>query len=94
MTSLHKLPNRKSDLSRANGLSRVEGSDESQASSTLDARTTALVVIAIGVTIFLLQFMQALLAPMAFGILLFFVLDPAVDLLERQHIPRFLAAAI
>ena len=49
----------------------------------LDARTTALLIIALGVTIFLLQYMQALLAPLAFGLLLFYALDPAVDALER-----------
>ena len=39
-------------------------------------------IIALGVTIFLLQYMQALLAPLAFGLLLFYALDPAVDAME------------
>lgn len=59
----------------------------------IDVRTTALVVIAAGVTIFLLQYMEALLAPLAFGLLLFYALDPAVDALERLKIPRWLGAA-
>jgi predicted PurR-regulated permease PerM len=46
------------------------------------------------VTIFLLQQMQALFAPMAFGVLLFYALDPIVDFLERIKIPRWIGAAI
>ncbi len=61
--------------------------------SSLDARTVALVIIAVGVVIFLLQQMQTLFAPMAFGILLFYALDPIVDALENLKIPRWIAAA-
>jgi predicted PurR-regulated permease PerM len=59
----------------------------------LGARTTSLLIIAIGVTIFLLHYMSELLAPVAFGLLLFYALDPAVDALERLRVPRWLAAA-
>ena len=61
--------------------------------SSLDARTISLVVIAIGVAIFLLQQMQALFAPLVFGVLLFYALDPIVDALERFKVPRWIAAA-
>jgi predicted PurR-regulated permease PerM len=44
--------------------------------------------------IFLLQFMQAMLAPLAFGILLFYALDPAVDFMERRYVPRWIGAAL
>src|SRR5262245_7084013 len=50
--------------------------------ASLDARTLSLVIIATGVVIFLLQQMQALFAPLAFGVLLFYALDPIVDILE------------
>lgn len=59
----------------------------------LEPRTVALVVIAAGVVIFLLQHMQPLLAPLALGVLLFYALDPAVDAMERVRVPRFLGAA-
>jgi predicted PurR-regulated permease PerM len=59
----------------------------------LDPRTVALIVIATGVVIFLLQHMQPLLAPLAFGVLLFYALDPAVDAMERLRVPRFIGAA-
>jgi predicted PurR-regulated permease PerM len=62
--------------------------------ASLDARTVSLVIIAIGVVIFLLQQMQALFAPMAFGVLLFYALDPVVDIFERIRIPRWIGAAI
>jgi predicted PurR-regulated permease PerM len=61
---------------------------------SLDVRTVCLVVIALGVTIFLLQQMQSLFAPMAFGVLLFYALDPIVDFMERMKIPRWIAAAV
>lgn len=60
---------------------------------SLDARTVSLVVIAIGVTIFLLQQMQSLFAPLAFGVLLFYALGPVVDFMERIHVPRWIGAA-
>jgi predicted PurR-regulated permease PerM len=60
----------------------------------LDARTVSLVVIAVGVTIYLLREMQALFAPMAFCLLLFYALSPIVDRLERFHIPRWLGAGL
>ena len=60
----------------------------------LDAKTVSLLVIALGVTIFLLNYMQALLAPLAFGLLLFYALDPAVDALERRRVPRWIGAAL
>ncbi len=62
--------------------------------TSLDARTVSLVVIAIGVTVFLLQQMQSLFAPLVFGVLLFYALDPIVDLMERIKIPRWIAAAL
>jgi predicted PurR-regulated permease PerM len=62
--------------------------------TSLDVRTISLVIIAAGVTIFLLQQMEALLAPMAFGVLLFYALDPVVDFMETIKIPRWIGAAI
>ena len=86
MTSLHKLPTTKTDASITEAL-------EPSLFDGLDARTTALVMIALGVSIFLLRYMSELLAPVAFGLLLFYALDPAVDALERARVPRWLAAA-
>jgi len=86
MTSLHKLPKTKTDASTTEAL-------ESSLFDGLDARTTALLVIALGVSIFLLRYMSELLAPVAFGLLLFYALDPAVDALERVKVPRWAAAA-
>jgi predicted PurR-regulated permease PerM len=88
MSSLHKLPNPKPDSPSDAETPEVSFFDG------LDVRTTALLIIAAGVTIFLLQYMQALLAPLAFGMLMFYALDPAVDSLERRHVPRWIAAAL
>ncbi|HET9468026.1 MAG TPA: AI-2E family transporter, partial [Vicinamibacterales bacterium] len=60
----------------------------------LDARTTSLLVIALAVTIFLLHYTSELLAPVAFGLILFYALDPAVDGLERIRVPRWIGAAV
>jgi predicted PurR-regulated permease PerM len=85
MTSLHPMPN-----------PRTDGPPEESTPTLqeLDARTVALLVIAFGVVVFLLKHMQALFAPLAFGLLLFYVLDPIVDAMERIRIPRFIGAAI
>ena len=88
MSSLHKVP-KATHESPPNA-----ETPEPALFDGLDARTTALLVIAAGVTIFLLQHMQALLAPVAFGFLLFYALDPAVDALERARVPRWIGAAV
>jgi predicted PurR-regulated permease PerM len=88
MTSLHKLSKGQPDPPPAS-----EGPDVSLFDE-LDVRTAALVTIALSVTIFLLHYMHALLAPVAFGFLLFYALDPAVDALERVRVPRWIAAAL
>ncbi len=85
MTSLHKVP--KAEV-------RSEATPEAWPFDGVDASTVALLVIALGVAIFLLQFMQALLAPLAFGLLLFYALDPPVDAIERRHVPRWVGAAL
>jgi predicted PurR-regulated permease PerM len=55
--------------------------------------TVALCIVAFGIVVFLLQYMQALLAPLAFCLLLFYVLDPLVDSMERIRLPRWFGAA-
>jgi predicted PurR-regulated permease PerM len=87
MSSLHKLPKGSPDAPAADEpvVSLFDG---------LNARTTSMVIIALAVTIFLLRYMHELLAPVAFGLLLFSVLDPAVDALERARVPRWIAAAL
>ena len=84
MTSLHKVPN-----------PRVEAEQvpPETPSENLGVHTIALIVIALGVTVFLLQYMQTLFAPLAFGLLLFYALDPAVDRMERLRVPRWIGAA-
>src|SRR5688572_30540986 len=84
MSSLHKL-------SKANPEAPAVEESETLPTTELDTRTRALVIVALGMTIFLLHFMSELLAPLAFGLLLFYALDPAVDWLERFRVPRSLA---
>jgi predicted PurR-regulated permease PerM len=86
MTLLHKLPNAadRSDTPSDETETTLQG---------IDGRTVYLFVIAFGVTVFLLQYMQTLFAPLAFGLLLFYALDPVVDAMERMRIPRWFGAA-
>ena len=88
MSSIHKLPKTASPPPPA------VAEPEASLFDDLDAKTVSLVVIALGVTIFLLNYMQALLAPLAFGLLLFYALDPGVDALERRRVPRWIGAAL
>jgi predicted PurR-regulated permease PerM len=85
MTSLHKIPHVRDEAAPVEPEPTVTG---------LDLRTLSLAVIAVGVSVFLLQYMQALFAPLAFGLLLFYALDPAVDALERIRVPRWIGAAL
>ena len=89
MSSLHKVPKAPPDAD-------APKTDTPEASlfDGVNARTTSLLIIALGVTIFLLRYMQTLLAPLALGLLLFYALDPAVDALERRRVPRWLGAAL
>jgi predicted PurR-regulated permease PerM len=88
MTSLHKLSKHGAETAPA------AEAPEGTLFEGLDVRTTALVIIALGVTIFLLEYMQALLAPLAFGLLLFYALDPAVDAMQKVRVPRWMGAAL
>ena len=57
-------------------------------------RHLAFTLLSIGIVILLLQFMQPVLIPLVLGALLFYALDPAVDWLERVHVPRAIGAAL
>ena len=89
MSSIHKLPK-----TAPPPTAPVADAPEVSLFDELDAKAVSLVVIALSVTIFLLSYMQALLAPLAFGLLLFYALDPAVDALERRRVPRWIGAAL
>jgi predicted PurR-regulated permease PerM len=55
---------------------------------------TAYTLLIIGIAILLLQFMQPVLIPLVLAGLLFYALDPAVDGMERVHVPRALGSAL
>src|SRR5687768_5943754 len=58
------------------------------------ARTVAIVVLAVLAVLYTLYFARTFLIPIAFAILLDFLLSPAVRLLEKLRIPNWLGAAI
>jgi predicted PurR-regulated permease PerM len=58
------------------------------------ARTVAIVVLGVLAVLYTLYFARTFLIPIAFAILLDFLLSPAVRLLERLRIPNWLGAAI
>ena len=61
---------------------------------TLNLARAAYTLLIVGTVILLLQFMQPVLIPLVLGALLFYALDPAVDWLERHHLPRAIGAAL
>ena len=75
-------------------------SDENDAPATgveqppIDVRNLALSLIAAAVAIVLLQYMQAVFIPLVLGGLLFYALDPAVDRMQKWHVPRSLGAGL
>ena len=84
MPLLHKMPSTRDEAP----IDQPETLD-----TPLDGRTLAIMVIALGVAIYLLQQMQTFFAPLAFGLLLFYALDPLVDGMERARVPRWVGSA-
>jgi predicted PurR-regulated permease PerM len=60
----------------------------------VDLRTIALVAIAAVGIILLLHYARLLLIPIVVGILLSYILEPAVRSLAKRHVPRFIGAAV
>jgi predicted PurR-regulated permease PerM len=60
----------------------------------IQVRNIAFVLVSIAIVVLLLQFMQPVLLPLVLGALLFYALDPAVDRLQKLHVPRALGAAV
>ncbi|HEX2344795.1 MAG TPA: AI-2E family transporter [Vicinamibacterales bacterium] len=60
----------------------------------MQVRHIAFVLLSIAIVILLLQFMQPVLLPLVLGALLFYALDPAVDRLQKLHVPRAIGAAL
>jgi predicted PurR-regulated permease PerM len=60
----------------------------------IQVRNIAFVLLSIAIVVLLLQFMQPVLLPLVLGALLFYALDPAVDRLQKLHVPRALGAAL
>ena len=58
------------------------------------ARNTPLIVIAILVTIFALDWAQPVLVPLVLGLIVSYALSPVVDRLERYSIRRGVSAAV
>jgi predicted PurR-regulated permease PerM len=67
---------------------------EELASVSAVGRSVALIVIAVLVVFYTLYFAASLLVPIAAAVLLSMLLAPAMQLLERLHVPRVLASAI
>jgi predicted PurR-regulated permease PerM len=62
--------------------------------TSLTNSNTALAIIAICAVILLLRYMQEVFIPFVLAGLTFYALDPAVDWLQRWHIPRTVGAAL
>ena len=63
-------------------------------SSAIQVRNVAFTLLSVAIVILLLQFMQPVLIPFVLAAMLFYALDPAVDWLQKKHVPRALAAAL
>src|SRR5688572_1201606 len=60
----------------------------------IEARGIALAVLAVGGAIVLARYMQDVLIPFVLAGLVFYALDPLVDRLQRQRVPRPIGAAV
>lgn len=62
--------------------------------SAVDVRGLALTILAVAATILLARYMQEVLIPFVLAGLVFYALDPLVDRLERQRVPRVIGAGV
>ncbi len=61
---------------------------------TVDIRSAALAVIAVLASVFALRWASAVFIPLMVGLTVSYALNPAVDALQRLHLPRALGAAL
>ena len=59
-----------------------------------ETRSTALVLLAVIATIYLLEWAQAVFIPLVLALLVSYALGPVVDRLQKLRIPRALSAAV
>ena len=62
--------------------------------SSAHLRTIAFTLVSVATVILLLQLIQPVLIPFVLSALLFYALDPAVDWLQKRHVPRAIGAAL
>lgn len=60
----------------------------------IDVRSASLAVLALVASVYALHWASAVFIPLLLGIMFSYVLSPAVDRLQRWHIPRALGAAV
>ncbi len=60
----------------------------------VDVRSASLAVLALLATVYVLHWASAVFIPLLLGVMFSYALSPAVNRLERWHIPRSLAAAV
>ena len=60
----------------------------------VDVRNVALVVIAVLISVFALQWAKAVFIPLLLGVMLSYALTPAVDFMQRWRVPRAAAAGL
>lgn len=71
-----------------------QGESGERPSWSPSGRSVATTAIAVGLVFYTLHFAATLLVPIAAAVLLSMLLAPAVQLLERLHVPRLFASAI
>ena len=78
----------------ASGPTEPEEAAPSIPSGPVRVHNVAFTLLSAGLVILLLQFMQPVLIPFVLAALLFYALDPAVDRMQKVHIPRAIGAAL
>lgn len=66
--------------------------EPTQLPMAVNLRSASLVVIAVLISIYVLQWASAVFIPLLLGVVMTYALSPAVDQLQRWHIPRALGA--
>lgn len=61
---------------------------------SVDMRSISLVVLAVIAVIFMLHWARAVIIPLLLGLMISYTLSPAVDRLQKWHLPRAIGAAV
>ena len=92
--SLHPVDDRSSDWVHSLRDAAAPDAGPAHLSLPVNVRSAALALLALLASVFMLHWAGAVLIPLLLGVMFSYALSPAVNWLQRWHVPRALGAAV